>query len=136
MCGWPGIELDRKSLADIAVSDPEAFAVVAEQAKAALESDSARGSLSLIESRQNEKLRLVRKLLSARKHREETGLFVVESEDLVEAARNASIEPVELLVAGENVAAGASRRGVDARARARVCRGLPAGRSAASERVT
>ena len=32
-----GIELDRKSLADIAVSDPAAFAVVAEQAKAALE---------------------------------------------------------------------------------------------------
>ena len=31
-----GIELDRKSLADIAVSDPAAFAVVAEQAKAAL----------------------------------------------------------------------------------------------------
>ena len=61
------------------------------------------GALDLIESRQNEKLRLVRKLLSARKHREETGLFVVENEDLVEAARNASIEPVELLVAGENV---------------------------------
>jgi large subunit ribosomal protein L20 len=33
-----GIELDRKSLADIAVSDPEAFAVIAERAKAALES--------------------------------------------------------------------------------------------------
>ena len=34
-----GIELDRKSLADIAVSDPKAFSVVAEKAKAALESD-------------------------------------------------------------------------------------------------
>ncbi len=32
-----GIELDRKSLADIAVSDPAAFAAVAEQAKAALD---------------------------------------------------------------------------------------------------
>ena len=32
-----GIELDRKSLADIAVSDPQAFAAVAEQAKAALD---------------------------------------------------------------------------------------------------
>jgi large subunit ribosomal protein L20 len=32
-----GIELDRKSLADIAISDPEAFTVVAEQAKAALD---------------------------------------------------------------------------------------------------
>lgn len=32
-----GIELDRKSLADLAVSDPQAFAAVAERAKAALE---------------------------------------------------------------------------------------------------
>src|SRR5262245_31839397 len=32
-----GIELDRKSLADLAVSDPKAFAAVAERAKAALE---------------------------------------------------------------------------------------------------
>src|SRR5712691_10042100 len=32
-----GIELDRKSLADIAVSDPKAFTAVAERAKAALE---------------------------------------------------------------------------------------------------
>ena len=32
-----GIELDRKSLAEIAVSDPAAFTLVAEQAKAALE---------------------------------------------------------------------------------------------------
>jgi large subunit ribosomal protein L20 len=32
-----GIELDRKSLAELAVKDPAAFAVVAEQAKAALE---------------------------------------------------------------------------------------------------
>ena len=34
-----GIELDRKTLADLAVSDPKAFALVAEQAKAALEAD-------------------------------------------------------------------------------------------------
>ena len=32
-----GIELNRKSLADIAISDPKAFAAVAEKAKAALE---------------------------------------------------------------------------------------------------
>jgi large subunit ribosomal protein L20 len=36
-----GIELDRKPLADLAVSDPVAFAVVAEQAKAALDSGDA-----------------------------------------------------------------------------------------------
>ena len=35
-----GIELDRKSLADIAVSDPAAFAAVAERAQAALDADS------------------------------------------------------------------------------------------------
>jgi large subunit ribosomal protein L20 len=34
-----GIELDRKSLADLAVSDPKAFAAVAERAKAALDAD-------------------------------------------------------------------------------------------------
>src|SRR4051812_49847733 len=35
-CKKAGIELDRKVLADLAVSDPEAFAGIAEQAKAAL----------------------------------------------------------------------------------------------------
>lgn len=59
----------------------------------------------MITSRQNEKLRLVRKLLSARKHRDETGLFAAEGEDLVDAAVAAGIEPVVLLVGGENVRA-------------------------------
>ena len=45
----------------------------------------------------------MRQLLTARKHREETGLFAVESEDLVEAASGAGVESVELLVAGEDV---------------------------------
>jgi RNA methyltransferase, TrmH family len=44
-------------------------------------------------------------LLSARKHREESGLFAVESEDLVDAALADGIEPVELLRADENVKA-------------------------------
>ena len=35
-CKKAGIELDRKILADLAVSDPAAFAGIAEQAKAAL----------------------------------------------------------------------------------------------------
>src|SRR5438132_11991681 len=35
-CGKAGIELDRKILADLAVSDPAAFGAIAEQAKAAL----------------------------------------------------------------------------------------------------
>ena len=36
-CGKAGIELDRKVLADLAVSDPAAFGAIAERAKAALE---------------------------------------------------------------------------------------------------
>ena len=43
--------------------------------------------------------------LASRRQREKEGLFVVEGEDLVEAARAEGIEPVELLVAGENVTA-------------------------------
>jgi RNA methyltransferase, TrmH family len=57
----------------------------------------------VISSRRNERLRLVRKLLSGRKHRDEMGLFAAEGEDLVDAAAAARIEPVDLLVANENV---------------------------------
>jgi TrmH family RNA methyltransferase len=46
----------------------------------------------------------VRKLASARQ-RQKSGLFVVEGEDLVEAGLAAGLEPVELLIAGENVSA-------------------------------
>jgi RNA methyltransferase, TrmH family len=55
----------------------------------------------VIASRDNEKLKLVRKL-HERRWRDKLGLFVCEGEDLVEAA---TAEPVELLVAGENVEA-------------------------------
>ena len=58
----------------------------------------------MITSAANEKLKLVRKL-QAERWREKLGLFVAEGEDLVEAARSAGVEPVELLVAGENVEA-------------------------------
>lgn len=57
----------------------------------------------MITSRDNETLKLVRKLLGQRKHRDESGLFAAEGEDLVEAARSADIEPLHLLVAGETV---------------------------------
>jgi RNA methyltransferase, TrmH family len=56
----------------------------------------------VITSRQNEKLKLVRKL-QERRWRQKLGLFVAEGEDLVEAAAAAAIEPVELLVAGETI---------------------------------
>jgi TrmH family RNA methyltransferase len=57
----------------------------------------------VITSRDNPKLKLVRRLQSrAQRHR--LGLFVAEGEDLVEAAVAAGVEPVELLVAGDDVA--------------------------------
>ena len=57
----------------------------------------------MITSASNPTLKLVRKLLAQKRKREELGLFAVEGEDLVAAASAAGIEPVELLVAGENV---------------------------------
>src|SRR5204862_6847648 len=59
------------------------------------------GACRLISSRDNEKLKLVRKL-HERRWRDKLGLFFVEGEDLVEAA---TADPVELLVAGGNVVA-------------------------------
>lgn len=56
----------------------------------------------MISSKDNTKLKLVRSLRQ-RKERDATGLFVCEGEDLCDAALAAGIEPVELLVAGENV---------------------------------
>ena len=63
---------------------------------------------TLISSRENEKLKLVRKL-HERSWRDKLGLFVAEGEDLVDAAAAAGIDPVELLVAGENVDRGLLR---------------------------
>jgi RNA methyltransferase, TrmH family len=57
----------------------------------------------MISSRDNETLKLVRKLLGGRKHRDDTGLFAAEGEDLVAAAQAAGIEPLHLLVAGETI---------------------------------
>jgi TrmH family RNA methyltransferase len=58
----------------------------------------------LITSKENAKLKLVR-ALQRRKERDETGLFACEGEDLCDAALAAGLDPVELLVAGENVEA-------------------------------
>jgi len=69
----------------------------------------------VISSRQNEKLKLVRKLAD-RRWRDKLGLFVVEGEDLVGAGRTAAIEPVELLVARRRAVVEA-RLGRRARAR-------------------
>ena len=56
----------------------------------------------VIRSRDNEKLKLVRKL-HERRWRDKLGLFFVEGEDLVEAARQAGFEAVDVLLAGEDV---------------------------------
>src|SRR5687767_11936956 len=50
----------------------------------------------LITSKDNEKLKLVRKL-QQRRHRDREGLFVTEGEDLLEAGVAAGAEPVALL---------------------------------------
>ncbi len=57
----------------------------------------------MITSSSNPKLRLIHRLLDSRRQREKEGLFVAEGEDLVQAADDAGIEPVELLRAGEDV---------------------------------
>jgi RNA methyltransferase, TrmH family len=57
----------------------------------------------VITSRDNERLKLVRKLHD-RRWREKLGLFAVEGEDLVEAGVAAGLEPADVLVAGEDVA--------------------------------
>lgn len=59
----------------------------------------------MITSSSNPKLRLVHRLLDSRRQREKEGLFVAQGEDLVQAADDAGIEPVELLRAGEDVEA-------------------------------
>jgi RNA methyltransferase, TrmH family len=56
----------------------------------------------MITSRENEKLKLIRKLHD-RRWRDKLGLFFVEGEDVVAAASTAGVEPVESLVAGQNV---------------------------------
>jgi TrmH family RNA methyltransferase len=56
----------------------------------------------MITSRDNERLKLVRKLHD-RRWREKLGLFAVEGEDLLEAGVAAGLEPVEMLVAGQDV---------------------------------
>jgi TrmH family RNA methyltransferase len=57
----------------------------------------------VITSAHNPKLKLIRRLLESRRQRDKEGLFVCEGEDLVDAARGAGIDPVELLVAGDDV---------------------------------
>jgi RNA methyltransferase, TrmH family len=57
----------------------------------------------LITSSSNPKLRLIHRLLDSRRQREKEGLFVAEGEDLVQAADDAGVEPVELLRAGDDV---------------------------------
>lgn len=57
----------------------------------------------MITSASNPRLRLIRRLLESRRQREKEGLFAVEGEDLVQAADDAGVDPVELLRAGEDV---------------------------------
>jgi TrmH family RNA methyltransferase len=60
--------------------------------------------LEVISSKNNDKLKLIRKL-AERKHREREGLFVAEGEDLVAAAEDAGVPAEFVLRAGEDVEA-------------------------------
>jgi TrmH family RNA methyltransferase len=57
----------------------------------------------VITSAHNPKLRLIHRLLESRRQREKEGLFVVEGEDLVQAADDAGVEPVDVLRAGDDI---------------------------------
>jgi TrmH family RNA methyltransferase len=57
----------------------------------------------VIESRDNERLKLVRKLRD-RRWRDKLGLFAVEGEDVVDAGVAAGLEPADVLVAGVDLA--------------------------------
>jgi len=57
----------------------------------------------VITSAHNPKLKLIHRLLESRRQREREGLFVVEGEDLVQAADDAGVEPLEVFRAGEDV---------------------------------
>ena len=61
--------------------------------------------MDLIRSRENERLKLVRKL-HERRWRDKLGLFFVEGEDLVDAARDGGFDAVDVLVAGDDVEPG------------------------------
>ena len=58
---------------------------------------------AVITSASNPKLRLMHRLLQSRRQREKEGLFVAEGEDLVQAADDAGVEPVEVFRSGEDV---------------------------------
>ncbi len=72
----------------------------------------------MITSPDNQHLKEIRKL-RGRRHRQRSGLFVAEGEDLVDAADRAGLAPEKLLVAGVDVEAGllASAAGLGSGAR-------------------
>ena len=111
-----------------------AFGAIAEQAaKAALAESGHRDGDRLITSRDNERLKLVRKLHD-RRWRDKLGLFAVEGEDLVEAAAERRTRAGRAARRGRGRRAGAARGGLDARASAARDRRVPAGRPAARSR--
>ena len=57
----------------------------------------------MITSSSNPKLKLIHRLLESRRQREREGLFVAEGEDLVQAADDAGVDPLEVFRAGEDV---------------------------------
>ena len=86
----------------------------------------------MITSKDNEKLKLIRKL-AERKHREREGLFVAEGEDLVAAAEAAGGEPRVRAARRRGRRARAARRRLDAGFGHAGDRGLPRSAAAADD---
>ena len=94
-----GVEVDRKVLADLAVSDPEAFGTLVETAQAALAGATPRGRGRLLTQRlafTHRRVRRLRGLLQKRSNRWSERAFVAEGAELIRCALESGA-PVESL---------------------------------------
>ena len=90
------IEVDRKILADLAVAEPKAFAVIVEKSKAAIAEKAKSATDARDLSSSNPRLKRARRL-QGRRARSLLGMFIAEGEDLLDAAIAAGIAPFEVL---------------------------------------
>ena len=107
-----GIEVDRKVLADLAVTDPAAFGALVEAAKAASE----RPPTLPARRSSNPRVQRLRRLLGRRSARYEEGVFVVEGLGLLRQAVAAGWQVEAQFVAPEPIAVVDVARAVRARA--------------------
>ncbi len=101
------IELDRKVLADLAVTDPKAFGVIAEAAKSALAAtrrpDPGRGG-GRTDHLAGQPARQGRAAAASEETPDDAGLFLAEGEDIVAEALSGAILPAETFLVGRPAA--------------------------------